>query len=166
MTTPSKFPQRLLFGDDGHLTDVALTAIADGQNLLDEEALAHFEACETCALGVGEAALLSLELHDDLKAAASLALARKPVPVFALALAFVSVLVTALPALYTLSRHPLAPLREGAGVLVVMGQLAAIASRGSDELARAHVMGAIGSGMLMLIIGLAVARTQSQPAWK
>jgi hypothetical protein len=55
-----KLPSDLLWKEGGHLTDEAVSAMADGQeHLLPADAIAHADACEECARNLGEAAMLS-----------------------------------------------------------------------------------------------------------
>lgn len=61
MTT--KLGDELVFLRDGHLHDVALTAIADGQDaIVPETALAHLELCPDCTRRLSDQAWLSASL--------------------------------------------------------------------------------------------------------
>jgi hypothetical protein len=61
-------PLELLFEDDGHLSEIALTAIADGQDaIVGREAHAHAADCDGCTRKLGAAALLSTSLSDALR---------------------------------------------------------------------------------------------------
>jgi hypothetical protein len=54
-----------LLWEGDHLSDIALTAIADGQHaIVPRDALAHADACESCARGLGEAALMSAATRE------------------------------------------------------------------------------------------------------
>jgi anti-sigma factor RsiW len=66
-------------GPDGHLSDVAIVAMADGQ-ALSAQALAHAETCDACSTRVADAALLAADLHVELRALAEAA----PAPAAAL----------------------------------------------------------------------------------
>jgi hypothetical protein len=56
----------------GHLSEVAVGALADGElELLPETAICHAEACPTCGERVGRAALTSVALAEALAAAAA-----------------------------------------------------------------------------------------------
>jgi len=53
-----------------HLSEIALTAIADGEEaILPAAARTHLDACEACAKKVGEAAMLSSAIGSMLRAA-------------------------------------------------------------------------------------------------
>lgn len=56
-----------LWRKDGHLSDLVLTALADGQDALyPKEALEHAETCTDCARRLGQTALLSLRVSEAL----------------------------------------------------------------------------------------------------
>lgn len=62
-------PAELLWDDDGHANDVAITALADGQTaLLPQDVTAHVHACAHCTEQLGAAALLSLSIGEALTA--------------------------------------------------------------------------------------------------
>jgi len=94
-------PAELVWDEAGHLSEMAQTAVADGEEaLLPKLALAHLEECERCALGVGEAALLSAHIGRIFGAAMPAPAPRRdPVPFLAIAAALVLAAIGALPAL-------------------------------------------------------------------
>jgi hypothetical protein len=58
--------------DAPHLSEIALTAIADGEEaILPADARAHAETCDACARKLGEAAMLSSAIGDALRASTS-----------------------------------------------------------------------------------------------
>jgi hypothetical protein len=60
MSEPSNLPQELVWQQDGHLSELGLTAMADGEHaLLPAEAQVHLEACPACQERLGHAALLA-----------------------------------------------------------------------------------------------------------
>ena len=66
-TTKHVLPDELVLEGDGHLADVALTAIADGEvDLVPSAALAHLDGCDHCSHRLGEAALLSVATREAL----------------------------------------------------------------------------------------------------
>lgn len=70
MTTrvPEQLPDELVFEPDGHVGEVALACLADGEAaLLPAKALAHVEACERCTAQLGAATLLSLDASEALR---------------------------------------------------------------------------------------------------
>lgn len=93
-------PLELVFAD-GHLTEVGVATLADGEDaLVPAEARAHAHSCEQCSSALGREALHSMALGEVVRTAAfeerAVAHAREPaprVPVFATAVGcFVSVL--------------------------------------------------------------------------
>ena len=57
----------IVWDESGHLSEVAKSALADGQDeILPPDALSHFARCQPCAESVGEAALLSAQLSAAL----------------------------------------------------------------------------------------------------
>ncbi|WP_156338066.1 hypothetical protein [Chondromyces crocatus] len=69
MECDEKLPLELVWRDDGHLTEVALTVMADGElSLLPGDAAPHASHCATCASALGAAALLSLRVGGALGA--------------------------------------------------------------------------------------------------
>ncbi len=91
---------------EGHLTEEALTAMADGQDILPAEASAHLDSCGRCAEQLGQAALLSLSVGAALATGASLrrapAAAPAPLPAWALVLGLAAVLGAATPFLLSI----------------------------------------------------------------
>jgi hypothetical protein len=60
-------PEDLVWAAGGHASDVALTAMADGQvDIVPPVVLAHVEGCRTCTTHLGNAALLSLHAGREM----------------------------------------------------------------------------------------------------
>jgi hypothetical protein len=83
MKTRADLDPETIFESGGeHLTDVAITALADGQEL-GHEAGVHVEACEACCARLADAALVGAEVHGGIVALASAdetAVASAPAP--------------------------------------------------------------------------------------
>jgi hypothetical protein len=103
-----KMAESLLFRPDGHATEVALAAVADGEEaILDRSVLAHIEACDACTERLGAAALLSLRSTETLPEVARAHLAasaagaslRRPFPIGAAAAALVLAVACSTPQL-------------------------------------------------------------------
>jgi hypothetical protein len=76
-----KLPLELAWQSDGHVTDVVLTAMADGEEaIVPEDALGHVEACEHCTFRLGSEALLSVHVDEEMAALAAAAPATAMVP--------------------------------------------------------------------------------------
>lgn len=68
MKNDDKLSLDLVWQADGHLTEVALTVLGDGEEaLLPESAPAHAAGCLRCSAGLGHAALLSLRTGEALR---------------------------------------------------------------------------------------------------
>ena len=71
-----KLPPDLVWQQDGHLSDIVLASIADGEvNIVPLEAHSHLEHCEDCTTRFGAEALLSMhagELMAEVSRAAEL----------------------------------------------------------------------------------------------
>jgi hypothetical protein len=67
MDKQERLPGELLFEADGHVTEVVLACLADGElALVPEAAAAHVDACDTCTDRLGTAALRSLSAGEAL----------------------------------------------------------------------------------------------------
>lgn len=67
-----ELPESLCFEVDGHVTDVVVTCLADGETtILPASAMAHVDACNACTARLGTEALLSVGATDALQAAAA-----------------------------------------------------------------------------------------------
>jgi hypothetical protein len=72
MKSPSLLADELVWTSEGHLSDVAMTAIADGEEaILPRDAFSHLGLCAGCALGVETAAALSADVNLALTAPAA-----------------------------------------------------------------------------------------------
>jgi len=55
-----KLPPDLTWQHDGHVTDIVLSSVADGESgIVAEDALSHLDDCEHCSARLGAEALLS-----------------------------------------------------------------------------------------------------------
>ncbi len=118
MTTENldQLPESLCFEADGHVTDVVVTCLADGEiALIPLAAAAHVDACDACTARLGTEALLSVGATDALlsanmvRAPAPLLIAapssplspssrrRRPLPIGAIAAALALAVLGALP---------------------------------------------------------------------
>ncbi len=67
MGTEHKLSDSLTWQPDGHVGDAALAMLSDGEHeLLEEGVLSHVDSCELCSARLGEAAMMSLSIGDDL----------------------------------------------------------------------------------------------------
>lgn len=165
-----KLSPELVWQADGHLTDVALTALGDGEAaLLPDGAVAHAAGCAACSAALGHAALLSLRTGEAIGEARALAApapvepasqpAGKPLPVAAILAALALAALGAAPGLIA-SAARYAELRSqvGQGLAVVLRTGRAVAESGAVG-ARGWIAALLwASAALLVVIGLAVAR--------
>ena len=157
MSASSELPKELIWTTNGHLSDVAMTAIADGEeSILPRDAFAHLGSCDHCAAGVEGAAHLSAEVGRALaEPALATSSAPRALPVRALGISMTIAIVATIPnlgsarawltsAMWVLreglpifARHTAAMLPRAWGVFPLMSLMAAT---------------------LLLLAGLSVAR--------
>ena len=161
MKRPQELPRELVWTAEGHLSDVAMTAIADGEEaILPRDAFAHLGMCEGCATGVESAASLSIAVSRALSSPANAeapaaARAQLPFPVWAVALAIAVGATATLPNLGPM-RAWLQRMWWGLRELLpfLTRQAASLVPRAWNWLPVVSLTAA----MLLLIAGLSVAR--------
>jgi hypothetical protein len=167
-----KLSPELVWQADGHLTDVALTALGDGEaGILPDGAATHASACAACAAALGHAALLSLRTGEAIGEARALAPAPaavaapasrppgEPLPVAAILAALSLAALGAAPG-FIAGAARLAEIRSQAG------HAAVVVLRTGRVVLESGAVGARGwiaalmwvSAALLVMIGLAVAR--------
>jgi hypothetical protein len=79
---PALLPDELIWSEGGHLSEIAIAALGDGQDaIVPEKARVHALSCESCAAQMGHAAMLSSELGQAMRAPIPVAMPeRVPVP--------------------------------------------------------------------------------------
>lgn len=93
-------PTELLWAAGGHASDIALTALADGEHaLVPPEVRAHVESCTACTAHLGNAALLALYTQSELEARAQHERVRRPLPRVPIALGLVAAALGLVPSL-------------------------------------------------------------------
>jgi hypothetical protein len=108
MKEPELLPEELLWADGGHASDIALTAMADGQvEIVPKVVMAHVDACLACTTHLGNAALLSLHTGRELAMVAreADAAARAPFPRLAIVLGLVFAVLGFVPSLLDAPSH-------------------------------------------------------------
>jgi hypothetical protein len=149
MIRQQKLDHEIVWDVDGHLSEVAKSALADGQDsILPSDVMTHFARCEDCSRSVGEVALLSAELSAALAPTQRLSF-----PFLAVAAAVVVATISAAPILIT-ARSWLST----AGWLV--GRSVAIAGHAFFKLS-AQGVGPVfyfACTVVLIAMGLAVAR--------
>jgi hypothetical protein len=144
----SKRPLAVVWQEGGHLSDEAIVALADDQDILPADAAAHAAACEDCARRMGEAALLSIAVGGPLVLAlAQVAPAARPqrssapLPLWAVVFGVGFVAAFAVPFLLGIGAWlPRAALvLQRSAPVFAHGLMSAFAGRGGDALPRAMV---------------------------
>lgn len=169
----------LIFEPDGHVADVCLTCIADGElDLVPQAALDHLDACDDCGARLGEAALLSVAAREALTALEPVAVAapaaivpaadpapitprraRRPLPIAAIAAALLIAAVTAGPALADTIAGVPALIAAALGWLPTLTRIAhALLSDGASVLGPWALAIKGISAAIFVLAGLSVAR--------
>lgn len=158
--TSELLPEELVWDETGHITELAATAIADGEvHLLPQAATAHLDACERCLRATGEAALLSVKSAEWLgsperRPQAKEATRRAPLPWAAIAAALAIAALGALPSLLHVPHGLIDAAR-------VMGSIAPAAARGAKIAAFDSPFApalSYAAAALLLVVGLAIVR--------
>jgi hypothetical protein len=163
--TVTRFEPRELWRDDGHLSDLVLTALADGQDsLVPDEAHVHAASCEICGPRLGAFALCSLDVGMALEEHGLRVPSAPPgksfkLPVLAFAIAFVLAVLGSLPRLLELraafGQAPSSPVETG--VILLKG--AALLFRGANQQdTLAVTLAWCASALAILALGAMVAR--------
>ncbi len=164
---PETLPEDLLYAEDGHASDVALTCLADGEEALIPQAVrAHVSACPRCAGHLGNAALLSLRADHELRAAHARTNGARtaPSPARALALGLLVAVLAAVPRLATLPEEVAGAgqsLTHGApSFLRLLHELGGLAARSLDE---RHVAVSLFTTLALVACALGVLRRATRP---
>jgi hypothetical protein len=165
--TDEKLPRELVW-DRAHLSDVALTAMADGQEaILGDDAIEHVEGCEWCAGRLGRIALLSSDVGEAMalarssKAKARVSPADAPRPWRALAAGVAVAVLAAIPTAHDVLRAPgVAAAFTTHGVKVLARGGVALAT--SDAVARSLPPATLVASALLFLMGWSIARWVSR----
>jgi len=161
----SHLPHAVVWQEGGHLSEEALVAIADDQDVVPADARAHAFACERCARRLGEAALLSLDVGRPLAvlAAAPVRAAQAerssaPLPIWALLLGVGFVTAGAVPFLLGIGAWlPRAALvLQRSAPVFAHGLVSVFAGVGGQALPRAMV--SVVSLAVLMMSAFAVSR--------
>ncbi len=162
MTRDERLSDQDLWQPDGHLSDLSLTALADGEpGLLSPKAASHADACDACAERLGQMATLSLSVS------AALTRQPEPFPVWAVVAGLIFAGVGALPMLARLpdfvGQLPRTLVQTAPVALRVFGSMVRVASAAGPSLWVVW----LGATLVMGVLGLAVAHWVPRRAeWK
>lgn len=155
-------PSELVW-EDGHLTEIARTAIADGQeDILPEGAVTHLTSCASCTHALGNAAVLSSQIAEVMAAMAPATASspqRAPFPVLAISLALLVAAVGAVPSLVDI------PLWASQASIFVTHTVPQLFRAGVAVLKHTNGVAPVvtfASTALLLMAGFAVARAVPQ----
>jgi hypothetical protein len=169
-----------VFDADGHLAELAIASIADGQlhHLTADPAPAmdHLEACDRCTRLVGQAALFSMAASDALVARAEQAMeaaplpvlvvaaqapssrrARRPLPVAAIVAALLVAAITAGPSMWGAGRDLHATIANLLGTAPFVARIALSVATAPWGQGRWVLVAQIASAAVLFGIGLRVA---------
>lgn len=171
MIEDSKLPRELVW-DGAHVSDLGLTAIADGQEaIVPADAVTHAHSCEWCSGRLGRTALLAAAVAEGVREARpALASSQSPVaranpsPWRALLLGCTVAVLAAVPSLPQLAARLGSVVAFGKVLsthgLPVLVRGIAMASR--DDVSRGIQLATIVASVLLVLMGLAIARTRSR----
>jgi hypothetical protein len=174
MIDDEKLPREVVW-DGAHVSEVALTCIADGQErIVDAGAVQHVLTCEWCSGRLGRAALLSEAVTAGVRqavahgerssaVASGAPLRAAPKPWRALAAGVVVAMLAGLPMLGHLG-HVATFLSvfftRGVPVLARGG----LALAANESVRGALPVATLGASALLVMLGLAIARSRSRSA--
>lgn len=162
---PELLPDALLWAERGHASDVALTALADGEHgIIPAAVRAHVERCTTCTTHLGHAALLSLHVDRQLAArvederALARANASRPLPRLAIALGLLVAVLGLVPSLLDGGARSAARTMVLHDAPIFLRGLSALARQLDRPASLAGTFFVYGAAVLLFGVGIAVAR--------
>jgi hypothetical protein len=145
---------RSLVWEGEHVSDLGLTALADGQDaVLGEGAVEHVESCDLCMGRLGRIALVSSAVGEAVRGAGPGLAPAASRPSWALALGVAVALFAAIPTAHGV-------LRSASGVahtIKVLLRSGVVLAR-SDALARGLPVATLAAAALLVVMGWTVAR--------
>jgi hypothetical protein len=167
MSSDEKLPRELVW-DGAHVSDLALTALADGETaILEPGAVEHVDACEWCAGRLGRTALLAEAVgHAVTQVKPASVSSRPPARVMpkpwrALAAGIAVAMLAGLPALAHLGNfvdYVSAFFTRGVPVLARGG----VALATSESVTSVLPAATLAASALLVAMGLMIARTRSR----
>jgi hypothetical protein len=170
----SKLPRELVW-DGAHVSDLGLTAIADGQEaIVPADAVTHAHSCDWCAGRLGRTALLASAVGEGVRdarpalgssaaAQGSRAIAN-PSPWRALVIGCTVAVLAAIPSLPQLAARLGSFITFGRVLsthgLPVLVRGIALASRA--DVSRGIQLATVVASVLLVLMGLAIARSRSR----
>ena len=166
MKTRETLPPEITWQSDRHVTDVVITAVADGEGaIVPQPALRHVELCEACTQRVGQAALLSLQAGAMVQQLGPSdrvvrGIVRRPLPIrsigVAIGLAAVGMIPQVLQAPQWLGQLSAGVVRD---LPLLVRSAALILRTAPGQLAPTLAVLSFGSAMVLVVMGTVIART-------
>jgi len=161
MNDNNMLPADLLWQDDGHVTDVVVDTLADGQDeVVPAPARDHVSACDMCAQRLGDAVLLAMRVGDVLEGAMSTARVAQPswpIPVPAVLAAVLVAALGTIPALGDLGARITELVKSIVAVVPNLTRAALVLSR-TGEFGTQLALLSMVSVAVLLVGGLMIAR--------
>ena len=167
----ARLPDELVW-EEGHVAQVALVALADGEDaIVPPEVVEHLGRCPACTGRLGEEALSAGRTAEALRAAArplaSPIPARRPLPVAAVVAALVIAAAAAMRAAIDRARawpEVVALVVEGAPVLARGAAVALRSASSTTGVAFAAL--AVAAALMLVVCGALVARSWRRTSWE
>ena len=149
--------RRNVWQDNGHLSDMALVAVADGQTaILPENALSHLDICSECSIRLGEQSLLALSIHEKLNPLREQAPQSYALPWVALVAAALLSAIGLLPSLEALPHSLARGINLTLSTLPHLVRLLHHVAKNNPLLVSAV---SVGSALTLILAGLLLARS-------
>jgi hypothetical protein len=169
----SKLPRELVW-DGAHVSDLGLTAIADGQeSIVPADAVTHAHSCDWCSGRLGRTALLASAVGEGVREArpalgasamAHGSRASAPSPWRALLIGCTVAVLAAVPSLPSLAAR--------LGTFITFGRVLSthglpvlvrgIAMASRSDASRSIQLATVVASVLLVLMGLAIARSRSR----
>jgi hypothetical protein len=159
--TNESLPRNLVWEGE-HVSDLGLTALADGQDAVVGEGVAeHVQSCEWCARRLGRVAVVSSAVGEAVRGAEPAAAAPRPTagfrPSWALAVGVAVALVAAIPTSPGAWRSAVLTAHGAPHALKVLLRSGVVLAR-SDVLVRGLSLATLAASALLVLMGWTVAR--------
>jgi hypothetical protein len=189
-TMDEQLPPELAWQADGHVTEEVILAVADGQEaIVPPPAFAHIAECDRCSQHLGEAALRSLQVSEDLVLIAPLAAAessaalvaaaepgppapevtraltasRRPMPWKVIAPALAVAALSAMPAALELARGWSEMIEMAtSGLFIILRSAVMLARSGAGTSGTTVALLSGVAAVLLVLAGIWIARSSSQ----
>lgn len=160
MNDHDMLPSELLWQDDGHVTNVVVDTLADGQDdVVPAVARDHVDACDLCTQRLGDALLLTVQVGEALQATVRSASVSRPWPIPVPAI-LAAVVIAALGTLPTLGSVAERSTELAKTILALIPNLthAALALNRTGEVGSQLATLSMASVAVLLLCGFVIAR--------